>query len=212
MKLKIIDFDNKSTGEITLSKDVFGCELKADVIHRVVQWQLDKRRSGCHKTKVVSEISGTTKKPYKQKGTGNARHGSLRSNIHRGGAVVFGPVVRDHGYSIQKKVRKLALKMVLSQKVKEKRLVVVDGYKLNSHKTKNLAGKLTKLGYNNALFLGVERSEENKNFLLACGNIKNLFALSVEGMNVYDILRKEFLVIDQNSLKKIEERLQNERS
>ncbi len=206
MKLKVIDFDNKSVGEVALKKDIFACEVKPSVLSRVIQWQLDKRRSGNHKTKVISEISGTTKKPYKQKGTGNARHGSLRTNIHRGGAVVFGPVVRDHGYSVQKKVRALALKMALSQKLKDKKIVIVDSYKLKTNKTKDLAGKLSKLGYNSALFLGVDNVEENKNFLLASRNIAKFDLLPVEAMNVYDILQKDFLVIDQESLKKIEER------
>jgi large subunit ribosomal protein L4 len=208
VKLNIIDFDNNSVGEVSISKDIFGCEIRSDVMYRVVQWQLDKRRSGNHKTKAISEISGTTKKPYKQKGTGRARHGSLRSNIHRGGAIIFGPLVRDHGYSIQKKVRKAALKMALSQKVKDKKLIVIKDYKIKSHKTKELSSKLSKLGYNDALFLGVEPNENNKNFLMAYRNIKNLSALSVEGANVYDILKYDHLIIDQDSLKKIEERLQ----
>lgn len=207
VKLKVIDLDNKAIGEVALNKEIFGCEVRSDILHRVVLWQLDKRRSGNHNTKVISEVSGTTKKPYKQKGTGNARHGSLRSNIHRGGAVVFGPVVRDHGYSLQKKLRKLALRMALSQKMKEKKLIIVDNYKLKSHKTKDLAGKLAKLGYNDALFLGVEETQENKNFCLAYRNIKNISSLPVRAMNVYDILRNEYLFIDQESLKEIEERL-----
>ncbi|MEQ9116111.1 MAG: 50S ribosomal protein L4 [Rickettsiales bacterium] len=207
MKAKIIDFDNKNCGELTLNKDVFGCEVRSDIVKRVAQWQLDKKRSGNHKTKVISEISGTTKKPHKQKGTGNARHGSLRSNIHRGGATVFGPVVRDHSHSLQKKVRKLALKMVVSQKLKEKKLIILSDYKVESHKTKDLLLKLNKLGLVDALFAGVKHDEDGKNFNLAHKNISGVSSIPVEGLNVLDVLRKDFLVLSQNAVKILEERL-----
>ena len=117
MKLDVITLDNKVQGKIELSDDVFGVEPRKDILFRVVNWQLAKRRAGTHSTKVISEVSGTTKKPFAQKGTGRARQGSLRSPQMRGGATIFGPVVRDHGFSLLKKVRALGLKMALSSKI-----------------------------------------------------------------------------------------------
>jgi len=207
VKVKIIDLDNVECGEITLKKEIFACEIRADLIKRVVQWQLDKKRSGNHKTKVIGEVSGTTKKPYKQKGTGNARHGSLRSNIHRGGACVFGPVVRDHSHSLQKKVRSLALKMTLSQKLKEKKLLVVKDYQVKTHKTKDLLSKLAKIGLESALFVGVDSGDKGKNFNLAHRNVANVSSIPSVGLNVLDILKKDFLVMSQDAVKQLESRL-----
>ena len=129
MKTNIISLDNKKVGEIELDETVFGLPLRVDILHRRVGWQLAKRRAGTHKTKTISEISGTTKKPFKQKGTGSARQGSLRSAQMRGGATIFGPVVRSHAYDLPKKVRKLALRVALSAKVAEGKLIVLDNAK-----------------------------------------------------------------------------------
>ena len=126
MKVDVITLDNKVQGQIELSQDIFGIAPRKDILFRVVNWQLAKRRAGTHSTKVISEVSGTTKKPFAQKGTGRARQGSLRSPQMRGGATIFGPVVRDHGFSLLKKVRALGLKMALSSKMEEKKLVVID--------------------------------------------------------------------------------------
>src|SRR5215510_16338494 len=126
MKLTVRNFADEEVGDIELSDEVFGLPVRRDILARVVNWQLAKRRAGTHKTKGISEISGTTRKPYKQKGTGRARQGSLRSPQFRGGAVIFGPVVRSHAHDLPKKVRKLALKTALSAKVADGRLVVLD--------------------------------------------------------------------------------------
>src|SRR5215475_1395729 len=138
MKLSVTNLDNKQVGEIDLADEVFGLPVRKDILARAVNWQLNKRRRGTHKTKGISEIQGTTKKPYKQKGTGRARQGSLRSPQFRGGARIFGPVVRSHEFSLQKKVRKLGLKTALSSKQREGRLVVIDVAHADEAKTKAL--------------------------------------------------------------------------
>src|SRR6201986_2857779 len=130
MKLAVTTLDNGSSGGIELPEHVFGVEGRAAIFPRVVQRQLSKRRAGTHKAKGISEISGTTKKPYKQKGTGRARQGSLRSPQFRGGAAIFGPVVRDHGFDLQKKVRRLGLKTALSAKQAEGKLIVIEAARL----------------------------------------------------------------------------------
>src|SRR5580698_1295500 len=139
MKLKVHSLDNQEVGDIDLADEVFGLPVRGDILARVVNWQLAKRRAGTHKTKGISDISGTTKKPYKQKGTGRARQGSLRSPQFRGGAVIFGPVVRSHEFGLQKKVRKLGLKTALSVKQAEGKLVVLDKALIDAPKTGALA-------------------------------------------------------------------------
>src|SRR5258706_9741611 len=146
MKASVIPLDNAPAGEIELDEQVFGLPVRKDILARMVNWQLAKRRAGTHKTKGISDISGTTKKPYKQKGTGRARQGSLRSPQFRGGAVIFGPVVRDHGYDLQKKVRKLGLATALSVKLAEGKLGVVDSL-AGVGKTKELADRFAKRGW-----------------------------------------------------------------
>src|SRR6201988_448297 len=136
MKLTVRNLDNKEVGDIELADEGFGLPVRRDILARVVTWQLAKRRAGTHKTKGISDISGTTKKPYKQKGTGRARQGSLPSPQFRGGAVIFGPVARSHEFSLQKKVRKLALKTALSTKLAEGKLVVLEAATADSYKTK----------------------------------------------------------------------------
>ena len=206
MKIKVINLDNKEVGEISLASDIYKQELRADILHKVVAWQRAKKRSGTHKTKGISEISGTTKKPFKQKGTGNARQGSLRSPQFRGGAVIFGPVVRDHGYSIQKKVKRLALKIALSAKLSEKRLVVVENLDIKTCKTKDLQAKLTKIGVNSALVIGID-TEKDTNFARAYRNIKYIDALPSDAINVYDILNHDHLILSRASVDVINERL-----
>ena len=140
MKLSVRNLDNQEVGDIELADEVFGLPVRRDILARVVNWQLAKRRAGTHKTKGISEISGTTKKPYKQKGTGRARQGSLRSPQFRGGATIFGPVVRSHAFDLQKKVRRLGLKTALSAKQAEGKLVVIDAARIDEAKTKALRG------------------------------------------------------------------------
>src|ERR687887_2132172 len=151
MKLPVRNLDNREVGDIELAEEVFGMPVRRDILARVVNWQLAKRRAGTHKTKGISDISGTTKKPWKQKGTGRARQGSLRSPQFRGGAVIFGPVVRSHEYGLQKKVRRLGMRCALSAKAAEGKLVIIDDVKLADGKTKALKQRLAVFGWDSAL-------------------------------------------------------------
>jgi len=205
MKLAITDLENKKTGEIELAEAVFGLPVRRDLLARAVNWQLAKRRQGTHKTKGISEISGTTKKPYKQKGTGHARQGSLRSPQFRGGATIFGPVVRSHEHGLPKKVRKLALKTALSSKQAEGKLLVVDAFSAKAAKTKELAGKIGKLGWTSALLIDGPAVDEN--FRRAAANIKGVDLLPQQGANVYDILRRDLLVLTKAAVEHLEARL-----
>ncbi len=205
MKFAVKTFDNAEAGEIELDDAVFGLEPRADILHRVVHWQLAKRRAGTHKTKGVSEISGTTKKPYKQKGTGHARQGSTRSPQFRGGARIFGPVVRSHAYDLPKKVRKLALRHALSAKVAEGKLVVVDDIVAETPKTKAIAARLEQMGFTSALVIGGETIDVN--FELATRNLPMIDVLPAQGANVYDILRRDTLVLSRQAVEQLEARL-----
>ncbi|MFM2043128.1 MAG: hypothetical protein RLY86_1704 [Pseudomonadota bacterium] len=205
MKTNVINLKNEQVGEIELSDEVFGLPLRADILARMVNWQLAKRRAGTHKTKGVSEISGTGKKPYKQKGTGNARQGSLRSPQFRGGAVIFGPVVRSHEHDLNKKVRKLALKTALSAKAAEGKLIVLDQAASDSHKTKEMAASLKALGISSALI--IDGANLNEVFCRAVRNIPHIDVLPEQGANVYDILRKDVLVLTRNAVEQLEARL-----
>ncbi|MDP2205377.1 MAG: 50S ribosomal protein L4 [Alphaproteobacteria bacterium] len=204
MKVAVKTLDNKQAGDIDLSDAIFGLEPRADVLHRMVNWQLAKRRSGNHKTKGVSEISGTGKKPFKQKGTGNARAGSLRNAQHRTGAVIFGPVVRDHAHDMPKAVRKLALKVALSSKQKEGKLIVLDSAKTGSHKTKDMVKVLESLGIKSALIID---ETIDQNFFRAARNIPLIDVLPQKGINVYDILRRETLILTKEAVAQLEARL-----
>ena len=204
MKTNIISLDNKTVGEIELDETIFGLPLRTDLLHRMVGWQLAKRRAGTHKTKTISEISGTTKKPFKQKGTGNARQGSLRSAQMRGSATIFGPVVRSHAYDMPKKVRKLALKVALSAKVADGKLIVLDVAKSESLKTKDLALRFKALGWKSVLVID---GQVDDNFFLASRNIPQVDVLPQVGTNVYDILRRDTLVLTKDAVQALEARL-----
>jgi large subunit ribosomal protein L4 len=191
MQVDITTLDQGTAGSTDLPDDIFAATPRADIMARVVHWQLAKRRSGNHKAKGMSEVSGTTKKPYRQKGTGNARQGSLRSPQFRTGGVVHGPVVRSHEYSLNKKVRRLGLISALSQKLAEGKLVVLDAA-AGSVKTGELAKKLKALGWRSALIVdGVV----DEGFLRASRNIPHVDVLPTIGANVYDILRHDVLAI-----------------
>lgn len=205
MKLKVVTLENKDAGEITLNKDIFGLEVRKDLLHRMVQYQRAKAQSGTHKTKTISEISGTTKKPHKQKGTGSARQGSLRSAQMRGGSTIFGPVVRSHAIDLPKKVRALALKHALSQKQKEGALFVIESDTVKGAKTKSIAASFKKNGWNAPLIIGGEKLDES--FAKAARNIKHVDVLPQAGINVYDILRHKQLVLTKDAVKHLEERL-----
>ncbi|GAA0577771.1 50S ribosomal protein L4 [Caenispirillum bisanense] len=204
MKVDVITLDNKSAGSVELAEDIFGLDVRGDLLHRVVRWQLAKRQAGTHKTKGISEISGTTKKPYKQKGTGHARQGSLRSPQYRGGATIFGPVVRSHAHDLPKKVRKLGLKTALSAKAKDGKLVVLDTA-ADVAKTKELAAKFKALGWTSVLIIDGE--QVNEQFSRAARNIVGIDVLPQQGANVYDILRRDTLVLTKAAVEKLEERL-----
>jgi large subunit ribosomal protein L4 len=205
MKLKVVTLENKAAGEIDLSDAIFGLEVRTDLLHRMVEYQRAKAQSGTHKTKTISEISGTTKKPFKQKGTGNARQGSLRSAQMRGGSTIFGPVVRSHAVGLPKKVRALALKHALSQKQKEGALFVIENMSVKDAKTKKIADTFKKNGWNAPLIIGGEKLDEN--FAKAARNIIHVDVLPQAGINVYDILRHKQLVLTKDALAHLEERL-----
>ena len=205
MKATIKNLNNEAVGEIELSDAVFGLPTRTDLLARMVNWQLAKRRSGNHKTKGISEISGTTKKPYGQKGTGRARQGSIRSPQFRGGATIFGPVLRSHAHDLTKKVRKLALKTALSAKAAEGKLIVLEAAAAETHKTKELAARLATLGLTSALI--IDGSNLDENFAKASRNIPLIDVLPEQGANVYDILRRDTLVLTRNAVEQLEARL-----
>ena len=205
MKCKVINLDNKAAGDIDLADEVFGAAVRKDLLARMVNWQLAKRRAGTHKVKTRGEINTSTRKIYRQKGTGRARHGAAGVTQFRGGATVFGPVVRDHAHKLQKKVRKLALKCALSAKQAEGKLVVLDEAKLTAPKTKDLVSRLAKLGWQDVLV--VAGAEVDGNFGKAAANIPHMDVLPSQGANVYDILRRDTLVLTREAVENLEARL-----
>jgi large subunit ribosomal protein L4 len=198
------NLDNEEVGDIELAEEVFGLPVRRDILARVVNWQLAKRRAGTHKTKGISEISGTTKKPYKQKGTGRARQGSLRSPQFRGGAVIFGPVVRSHEFDLQKKVRRLGLKTALSAKQAEGKLIVIDAAAVDEPKTKALRARFDALGWESVLIID---GAVNENFARAARNLPKVDVLPEQGANVYDILRRDTLVLTRDAVTQLVARL-----
>jgi len=205
MKAQVTTLDSKTAGDIDLDDGIFALPVRKDILARMVNWQLAKRRQGTHKTKGISDIQGTTKKPYRQKGTGRARQGSLRSPQFRGGAVIFGPVVRSHEHDLPKKVRKLALKTALSAKQADGKLIVIDTAKLTKPRTKDLAAKFAKLGWSSVLIVDGPALDEN--FRRAAANIPGVDLLPQQGANVYDILRRDTLVLTKDAVQHLEARL-----
>ncbi|WND02792.1 50S ribosomal protein L4 [Temperatibacter marinus] len=205
MKQQVLTLDAKKSGDIELNDAVFGVDVRADILHRVVNWQLAKRRAGTHAVKFRSDIARTGKKFGNQKGGGGARHGSRRSNIFVGGGRAFGPIPRDHGHDLPKKIRTMGLKSALSSKVAEEKLIIVDNAELAEGKTKALKEKLSKLGVTSALI--IDGADVNANFLQAASNIPLIDVLPSQGANVYDILRREVLVLTKAAVEKLEERL-----
>ena len=204
MKAQVQTLDAKADGEVTLDKAVFGVEPRADILQRMVNYQLAKRQTGTHKTKPRGEITGTTKKFGRQKGGGGARHGNRKSNIFIGGGKAHGPVVRSHDIDLPKKVRALALKMALSSKQADESLVVLADAKSKDGKTAGLKKQLTKLGIDNALV--IDGAEVDGNFARAARNIAHIDVLPAQGINVYDILRREKLVLTKAALDSLKER------
>ncbi|NKB20802.1 MAG: 50S ribosomal protein L4 [Alphaproteobacteria bacterium] len=205
MKCDVVTLENKKSGSVDLDEAVFGVAVRQDILSRMVNYQLAKRRGGNHKTKTIGEIRGTTAKPWNQKGTGRARAGSLRATQFRGGQTVFGPVVRSHAISLNKKVRRLALKTALSSKQAAGKLIVLDDAKTGDAKTKSLSAQLSALGLKSALI--VSGPEVDSNFAKAAANIPLIDVLPQQGANVYDILRRDTLVLTKDAVTHLVERL-----
>jgi large subunit ribosomal protein L4 len=205
MKIAVTTLASKKSGEIELSDEVFGLPVRRDVLARVVNWQMAKRRQGTHATLERSAVTGTTKKAFKQKGTGGARRGNKKTNILRGGGVSHGPRPRDHAHDLTKKFRALALKTALSAKAAEGKLVVLDEASVSSPKTKDLAASLTKLGWQSVLI--IDGVETDALFVRASRNIPGVDVLPQQGANVYDILRRDTLVLTRNAVEALQERL-----
>lgn len=202
MKFQVLDNENNVSGEIECSDAVFNIDIRPDIVSRVVLWQLAKRRSGNHSVKGKSDVHGTTRKFVRQKGSGGARHGSKKAAQFRGGGIVFGPVVRDHSYDLPKKIRKLGLKVALSDKAKSGSLVVVNSLNQEGCKTKDFLKRFGNM--KSALFIDVDK---NENFCRALSNVDKCDFLPQIGTNVYDIVRKEKLVISTGAIKMLESRL-----
>jgi large subunit ribosomal protein L4 len=205
MQWDVVNLENEKVGTVELADSVFGVDVRRDILARAVNWQLAKRRAGTHKVKTRSEVSGTTKKPFRQKGTGRARQGSMKGPHMRGGGIVFGPVPRDHSHSLPKKVRRLALKAALSAKRADGTLVVLDKAELEDAKTRVLAQRALALSWGKALIIDGEAVDTN--FARAARNLPGLDLLPSRGANVYDILRHETLVLTRTAVDKLVERL-----
>lgn len=204
MDMNVTTLAGKASGKISLSDEIFGLEPRADLIQRMVRYQLAKRRAGTHDVKNRSEITRTGSKMYKQKGTGNARHSTSKAPQFRGGGRAFGPTPRDHGFDLPKKVRALALRHALSSKKASDQIVVIDDLAMKDAKTSAMRKVFAKLGIENALFIG--GAELDNNFALATRNIPHMDVLPVQGINVYDILRREKLVLSKSAVEALEAR------
>lgn len=206
MEFNIVDSKNKKVGNVKVADEVFGAEVNEYFLHQVVVMQLANRRGGNACTKLRHEVSGGGKKPWKQKGTGRARAGSTRSPLWRGGGIVFGPRPRSYAYKVPKKVRKSALKSVLSLKAKNNDIVVLDKLELKSPKTKDVVLLLNNLKISETVLFLLEK--DNANLQLAARNLQKARVLDIEGLNVYGLLHSSKLILTQDTISKIEERLQ----
>jgi large subunit ribosomal protein L4 len=204
MQADVTTLDAKKAGTVELPDDVFGLEPRPDILQRMVRYQLAKRRAGTHATKGRADINYTGAKVYRQKGTGRARHGSRRAGIFKGGGKAFGPKPRSHAHDLPKKVRALALKHALSAKVQGQALVVIDKCELKDGKTRELKSRLAKLGFGSALI--VDGSELQESFARAIRNLPQVDVLPVHGINVYDILRHDTLVLSKAAIEALEAR------
>jgi large subunit ribosomal protein L4 len=204
MKLDVIKLDGTSAGSLDLDEALFGLEPRADILHRVGRWQRNNAQAGTHKVKTRSEVKYSTKKIYRQKGTGGARHGARSAPIFRGGGIYKGPVVRSHGHDLPKKVRALGLKLALSAKAKAGELVIIDEA-AGAMKTSALAKQVTAMGWKRALI--IDGASVNEDFMQAARNIEGLDILPSMGANVYDILKRDTLVITKAGIEALEARL-----
>ena len=205
MKIAVKTLENKDAGDMTLDKSVFGVEIRPDVLHQMVVYQLDKRRGGNAKVKERHEVSGTGAKPHAQKGTGRARAGDKKRNIDRGGGVAHGPRVRSHASDLPRRVRQNAMKTALSAKAKEGKLIILDNEKAKDHKTKPMAAALAKFGFDSALIVGGRQVDTN--FARGCANLPRVDVLPSVGANVYDIMRRDTLVLTKDAVKDLTDRL-----
>ncbi len=204
MDINVTKFDGKDAGKVEVSDEVFGLEPRADILQRMVRYQLAKRQAGTHKTKPRGEISRTGAKFGKQKGGGRARHGSRRVGSFVGGGKAHGPRVRSHAHDLPKRIRALALRHALSSKVKSENLIIVDSFAGVDAKTKAVAGVLGARGLTNALF--IDGASVNDNFAKAARNLPGVDVLPVQGINVYDILRRNTLVLSKDAVDALEAR------
>ena len=206
MKKQVVDLSNKNISEIDIPESIFGIKVFPDLIHQYIRYQNAKSRQGSHKTKTRSEIKGKAKKPFAQKGTGNARQGSSRPPHYRGGATSMGPQNRDHSFSLNKKEKTLALKCALSNKSKNEEIIFLDSLEIPDHKTKKLFNSLKKFNFNSALFIHSEKSN-NENFKKASSNIPKLAMLSEKGLNVRDLMTFDKIFIEKTAVEQITKRL-----
>ena len=206
MKTSVLNLKNKSVGDIELDANIFGVKTFPDLIHQYIRYQNAKSRQGSHKTKTRSEVNGRSKKPFAQKGTGNARQGSNKPPNFRGGAVSMGPQNRDHSFNLNRKEKKLALKSALSTKFTNEKVVIIDTFEIKSFKTKELHLDLKQFDYRSALFVYSE-SEIDKNFKLASVNIPRVSILNQKGINVKDLISFDKIFIEQKSINEITKRL-----
>ena len=206
MKKPLLNLTNKEVGNLELDSNIFGIKTLPDLIHQYIRYQNAKARQGSHKTKTRSEVSGRSKKPFSQKGTGNARQGSNKPPNFRGGAVAMGPVNRDHTFNLNKKEKKLAIKSALSSKLSENKIIFIDTFKLDNFKTKELNSKLKKFSYKSALFVHSEKGID-KNFKLASSNIPRVSVLNQKGINVKDLITFDTVFIEELSVEEITKRL-----
>jgi len=204
MDLNVTTLDGKDAGKLSVSDQIFGLDPREDIIARMIRYQLAKKQQGTHQTKTRAEIARTGKKMYKQKGTGRARHHSARAPQFRGGGRAHGPVLRSHAHDLPKKIRALALRHALSAKLKSEDVIIIDSLVATEAKTKILVSAFDGLGLTNALFIG--GAELDANFKLAAQNIPNIDVLPVQGINVYDILRRKKLVLSKAAVEALEER------
>ena len=206
MKKQVVDLSNKNISEIDIPESIFGIKVFPDLIHQYIRYQNAKSRQGSHKTKTRSEIKGKAKKPFAQKGTGNARQGSSKPPHYRGGATSMGPQNRDHSFSLNKKEKTLALKCALSNKSKNEEIIFLDSLEIADHKTKKLFSSLKKFNFNSALFIHSDKSG-NENFKKASSNIPKLAMLSEKGLNVRDLMTFDKIFIEKTAVEQITKRL-----
>ena len=206
MKKPILNLKNKEVGTLDINMDIFGLKTFPDLIHQYIRYQNAKSRQGSHKVKSRSEVNGRSKKPFSQKGTGNARQGSNKPPNFRGGAVSMGPVNRDYSFNLNKKEKKLAIKSALSSKLSDDKIIFIDSFKMNSFKTKDLNNDLKKFEYTSALFIYSNNGIDN-NFKLASSNIPKVSILSQKGINVKDLITYDKIFFEKDCIEEINNRL-----